>query len=219
MQEKRAVKRGDAPPPEPKAKPPRKTRHGPTGRSLGAGPSAANVDSARKLQSAFVKVGADFLEATKILASETPLPRPMPENASLFPADLISAPQTTPSSSDRLTCPKRPKWRFDMTKKEVEKNEEGLFKKWLDQMDGIVDNWRHERNGEESSDDGSSDETPGSRKGSTRVTPHLVPRAPPHFERNLEVWRQLCVDLSIRKYCALLTLGVAGVSRRYLRSC
>ena len=43
-----------------------------------------------------------------------------------------------------LTVPRRPKWRYEMTKKEVEMNEEGVFKKWLDGCDSVVADWREE---------------------------------------------------------------------------
>lgn len=39
---------------------------------------------------------------------------------------------------------RRPKWRYDQTKKEVEKNEEGMFAKWLAAVDSEVDEWREE---------------------------------------------------------------------------
>ena len=60
-----------------------------------------------------------------------------------------------------------------MSKTEVEKNEEGQFKKWLDQTDQVLKEWV---------DGGSS--PPDQGEGA-------MPRAPTHFERNLEVWRQL----------------------------
>ena len=65
-----------------------------------------------------------------------------------------------------------------MSKTEVEKNEEGLFKKWLDQTDQVFKEWVDR--GPSPSDVGASDQ------GEC-----VMPRAPTHFERNLEVWRQL----------------------------
>jgi hypothetical protein len=191
-QQRRAVKRGDVPPPEPKAKTPRTQRRGPTGKSLGAGTSAsAAVDSSRKLQSAFVKVSAEFLEDSRRIASDTALPRPIPDDASLFPSDLGDT-TSSASPTERMSCPKRPKWRFDMSKNEVEKNEEGLFKKWLAQMDGIVDKWRHEDIHVQAED--ATEAEAGKEREATPPPP--VPRAPTQFERNLEVWRQLWVDSS-----------------------
>jgi hypothetical protein len=194
------VKRGDLPAPESSSsKPHKKARRGPPGRSLQADPStAANIDSARKLQSAFVKVSAEFLEETKILASNVPLPRPLPPQASIFPFELdIPTDQIPKGQVAQLSAPKRPKWRFDMSKKEVEKNEEGIFKKWLAQADAIVDDWRHSETRKAPASDAeasSADTTGGNEEASpTGTPPPAIPRAPAHFERNLEVWRQLCV--------------------------
>lgn len=121
---KRAVKRGDVAP-EPKQPVNRKHR-GP--------PVSDAVQSSRKLQSAFVTLPSQFLEQTKVLASTLTLTRPIPNQSRLLPAidlDVEAA----------LTCPRRPKWRFDMTKIEVEHNEEGLFRKWLAQTDEAVETW------------------------------------------------------------------------------
>jgi hypothetical protein len=52
-----------------------------------------------------------------------------------------------------------------MSKKEVEHNEEGLFKKWLEQMDKNFRAWQESTQSE----------------------------SPSYFERNVEVWRQLYV--------------------------
>jgi hypothetical protein len=65
-----------------------------------------------------------------------------------------------------------------MSKKEVEKNEEGWFKKWLDQTDQVLDEWVDSGSPPSNGDTESQGET-------------AIPRAPTHFERNLEVWRQL----------------------------
>ena len=71
-------------------------------------------------------------------------------------------------------------YRYDMEKKEVEKNEEGLFAKWIAEMDNNVEAWRSE---------GIVDE-----KDENDQIVHSVEalkRSPTYFERNLEVWRQL----------------------------
>jgi len=71
-------------------------------------------------------------------------------------------------------------YRYDVEKKEVEKNEEGLFAKWIAEMDNNVDAWRSE---------GIVDE-----KDENDQIVHSVEalkRSPTFFERNLEVWRQL----------------------------
>ena len=65
-----------------------------------------------------------------------------------------------------------------MSKNEVEKNEEGWFKKWLDETDQVLDEWVDRGQPRPNSDTDSDGEA-------------VMPRAPTHFERNLEVWRQL----------------------------
>ncbi|KAF8899038.1 hypothetical protein BD779DRAFT_1666780 [Infundibulicybe gibba] len=158
VQLKRAVKRGDVPPPEQK-KHSQKTKRGPTGRHIGPAPV---VESARRLQSAFITLPPAFLEQTKAIASNVLLPRPVPNEAPIF----VDPPP------GQLSCPKRPKWRFDMSKKEVEHNEEGWFKKWLAETDTAVDQWQNPP------------------KDPIEDTPP-DPRSPTYYERNLEVWRQL----------------------------
>lgn len=88
-----------------------------------------------------------------------------------------------PEELEGLTCPKRPKWSYSSTKKEVEKNEgakkklqrrrlganllllaEGLFSKWLKGTDDLLQTFA----------------------ASLPSTP-----APSFYERNLQVWRQL----------------------------
>ena len=71
-------------------------------------------------------------------------------------------------------------YRYDMEKKEVEKNEEGWFAKWIAETDDNVEAWRSE---------GIVDE-----KDENDQIVHSVEalkRSPTYFERNLEVWRQL----------------------------
>jgi hypothetical protein len=193
MQEKRAVKRGDISASEITTKPSQKARRGPTGRTIGkADGSSSHVDAIRKLQSDFVKVSAEFLEQTKILASNEPLPRPLSPQSSCFPPDLILPANVAGPSPQQLSCPKRPKWRFDMTKKEVEKNEEGVHKKWLLQMDTLMERWCTDTK----KDDTKDHDTDGPDDLKQEIA--VVPRAPSHFERNLEVWRQLCVIRDMR---------------------
>lgn len=190
LQEKRAVKRGDLPPLEPARPDVRRRARMPKGRSVVLSPSAdPEVEAARKLQSAFVKVSSAFLEETKILASTVPLPRPLPPQAARFPDDLLEQIEEGFRTSDALSCPRRPKWRFDMSKNEVEKNEEGVFTKWLLQMDGIVDRWRLPA--PPPPPDGESAADADGVISPVEEPKPIVPRAPMHFERNLEVWRQL----------------------------
>ncbi|GJE85788.1 P-loop containing nucleoside triphosphate hydrolase protein [Phanerochaete sordida] len=167
LQQKRAVKRGDLEPPPPSTKHDR-NRKRPV-RPQQSDSSAPAAESARRLQSAFVKLPAAFLEHTKRLSATLPLPRPVPPAVAVWD-DL---PAQSGSGAQQLTCPRRPKWRYDMSKKEVEKNEEGLFRKWLDSTDALVGAW-------------TDTATPAPPDSDERM-----PHAPTNFERNLEVWRQL----------------------------
>lgn len=182
LQLKRAVRRGEIEPPN------KLDRHGrpqkkPTTQNNASQAQAAATDASRRLQSSFVKLSADFLNETRRLASEIPLTRPIPPQAAIW--QEASDGSVTPfkfgeGSNLSLTCPKRPKWRYDMSKKEVEANEEGLFKKWLAQTDAAVEQWAASSN-----EPGSGDPAPVAK----------MPSAPTSFERNLEVWRQLYVFL------------------------
>ena len=170
QQLKRAIKRGDVPQPEPKKNSHhRKSKIGQTGNS----DNAAIVESVRKLQSTFIRLPPKYLEETKLLASTLPLFRPIPVEKATFKSFHIEADLQTAV----LTCPKRPKWKFEMSKLEVERNEEGVFKKWLAQTDQLLEKWQNRE--EQNPDD------------ITTVTAQLG--SPSYFERNLEVWRQLYV--------------------------
>ncbi|EIN13953.1 P-loop containing nucleoside triphosphate hydrolase protein [Punctularia strigosozonata HHB-11173 SS5] len=192
LQLKRAIKRGDAEPetrkPTPKGKARRRaaTQDGPP---RPAADREAIVESARRLQSAFVKLTPEYLQQTKELAGSLPLQRPIPASKGLYPLDL-----TVGSSSFNdprrekykipLTCPKRPKWRFEMSKKEVESNEEGVHRKWLEHTDAVFEDW--------TANDTSASVYSISDHDSMNVVRDIkMPRSPSYFERNLEVWRQL----------------------------
>jgi hypothetical protein len=75
-----------------------------------------------------------------------------------------------------------------MIKTEVEKNEEGLHRLWIKQMDQVVEDWLKSSSHNEESQEGNEED---------KSNPQEVlqmPRSPTYFERNLEVWRQLCVS-------------------------
>ncbi|KAK0465576.1 P-loop containing nucleoside triphosphate hydrolase protein [Desarmillaria tabescens] len=132
QQLKRAIKRGDVDPSSlPKAK--RTNR-----KKLHLGRSLPPPETSRKLQSAFVKLPPEFLQQAKSLASTLVLPRPIPTISAI----LSLQEYRYPGPLDTPTCPKRPKWRYEMSKEEVERNEEGLFKKWLKQTDMMVERWQ-----------------------------------------------------------------------------
>jgi hypothetical protein len=170
QQLKRAIKRGDLPPPEPAKKQPRKKK----GRIGAPQANTTDIEKVKRLQSAFVKVSPEFLEETRRLASSIVLPRPIPrENTALH---LNNASNQLEADRGTWSCPRRPKWRPEMTKLEVEKNEEGWFKKWLIESDERVDAWVKEQD----------------EQRKTEGREHSVmPASITHYERNLEVWRQL----------------------------
>ena len=173
---KRAVKRGDAPPPDPSLKKPKRPRKGGQINRSALSPSQSSqnaIETSRKLQSSFIKLPPSFLEDTKLLANSLILPRPIKPEAALLPTSLIG--EKDDAMNKLLTCPKRPKWRFDMSKKEVETNEEGLHMKWIAQTDKAVSDWQN----------GPEENKPEDLK--------KMPRSPTYYERNLEVWRQLYV--------------------------
>ncbi|KAH8099372.1 P-loop containing nucleoside triphosphate hydrolase protein [Cristinia sonorae] len=194
LQQKRAIKRGDIDPPPPQDRH-KKSRRAAVPIADGSSSREAVAESTRRLQSHFVKLPQKFLEDTKQLAAILHLPRPIPADAALLHIDaaaIASASQDlalqrsdseeSQNQAAKLTCPKRPKWRYDMSKKEVEKNEEGLFGKWLDQADEIVNDW---------CDVSMDSSSPSNSMNSASDVTHEMPRAPTSFERNLEVWRQL----------------------------
>lgn len=184
MQLKRAVKRGDVPPP-PKQSAKRKRPGGGGERSTAgqlAGAGAMGVGT-RKLESRFLKMDKEWLEHARFVASTTPLVRPIP-----FEAAVLDLPRICGDTHGiTLTAPKRPKWKYDQTKKEVEKNEEGLFAKWLKETDESVKRWQRSPITSQRSD-GGEDSDPSDEK---QVTSTSFERSPTYFERNLEVWRQL----------------------------
>jgi hypothetical protein len=76
-----------------------------------------------------------------------------------------------------------------MTKKEVEKNEEGYYARWLDETEGVVRAWVEGE--EETEQDGAEQEVDGDEIAAFKVGGGLTRRSPTWFETNLEVWRQL----------------------------
>ncbi|ODN99483.1 GTPase [Cryptococcus wingfieldii CBS 7118] len=132
--------------------------------------SDAPVDaSSRKLQSKFIALSSDYVVRTRELAYALPLERPLPASSAEFPLGVLE----DRDPERRLTCPARPKFRYGQTKKEVEKNEEGVFKKWLKGVEEVVQEYV---DGEEEQVE-TEDET------------FNLPRGPTWFETNLDVWR------------------------------
>lgn len=185
---KRAIKRGDLPPSEEKkytrSKP---VKRGPTGQVIGSGgdPStAAAIRAAQRMQSAFITLPPTFLEETRLLACTLPLPRPLSDHAAVF-----VDPSSTLADVDvpKLSCPQRPKWRFDMSKKELDNNEELAFKKWLAEIDEAVERRNHKPESDLPVSEEQEEPVPVPEASTT------MPPSPTYFERNLEVWRQLYV--------------------------
>ncbi|THH28938.1 hypothetical protein EUX98_g5260 [Antrodiella citrinella] len=165
--EKRAIKRGDISPPQPVKADKHKVWAG------HAAPSDSQArEAARRLQSAFVKLDKRFLQDSMEMAAVLHLERPVPDEVAILRAEPLVEAQLT----RKLTCPARPEWRYDMSKQQLEENEEVVFQKWLDQADDIVHEWCNPFEVHPSDDE-------------TRSP--AMPRAPTVFERNLEVWRQL----------------------------
>lgn len=163
---KRAAKRGDE---ELAAvvKKPVNRRPGRSDMNPSGGPRLA-------LESKFVSIPKNYQERTRDLAYSSPLERPLPDESAAFPLHLVANPAAAP-----LTVPARPKFRYGQTKKEVEKNEEGVFRKWMAGVRGTVEAWVEDGawSGKPVDDDGP--------KGLEWI------HSPSWFETNLEVWRQL----------------------------
>ncbi|KZT55037.1 hypothetical protein CALCODRAFT_510367 [Calocera cornea HHB12733] len=193
---KRAVKRGEASPPPP-APAQRRKRPGHPSRPPAPGRERDEVDekearadeakaAARRLESSFLKPSPSYLALSAQRASTAPLRRPIPASAAHFPRELLSdpggpsEPQTQTQAEQQrpeLTCPKRPKWRYGMTKKEVERNEEGVFAKWRAETEARFAEWqRAERERMRMGPEGGAGAVGG---------------GPSYCEWNLEVWRQL----------------------------
>ncbi|KAG8954941.1 hypothetical protein FRC04_010425 [Tulasnella sp. 424] len=67
-------------------------------------------------------------------ASNEPLQRLIDPNKTHFDIDVVHQ-----QGSDDLATPKRPKWRYEMSKEEVERNEEAMFEKWRAEMEEKID--------------------------------------------------------------------------------
>lgn len=162
-------------------------------RSQGDSTAANKV---KALQSRFLKLSPIYLARTQAIAFNVPLPRPIPPQSLIY--QDVAVRDAPPELLARLTCPRRPKWRYGMTKKEVERNEEGLFVKWMDEMQEVMSEYLSL---------GDQDSASLATAGGT-MTPMTTRRAvasistdpadlaksirsPSYYEQNLEVWRQL----------------------------
>ncbi|KAM0746380.1 P-loop containing nucleoside triphosphate hydrolase protein [Meredithblackwellia eburnea MCA 4105] len=143
------------------------------------------------LESRFLRLPPHVIQHHRQTTALELLPRPVPADISvLCPEELdiiippVESREGAPSFKDGahqpgLSCPKRPKWSYNSTKREVEKNEEGYFAKWLRETDGILkDARRGRRTTLDQQEWGQEDE-------------EQQDSSPTFFERNLQVWRQL----------------------------
>ncbi|KAM0788802.1 hypothetical protein ACM66B_002890 [Microbotryomycetes sp. NB124-2] len=128
-----------------------------------------------KLESRFIRLPPQVQERHRLMAATERLERPVRAQLGVLKeSDLLWQPNTGDADDDDdelkpMTCPKRPKWRYTMTKLEVERNEEGMFEQWLSQTDARLARFAQEQKAQGSSS----------------------PVSPTYFERNLNVWRQL----------------------------
>ncbi|BGP15316.1 hypothetical protein JCM10213_002625 [Rhodosporidiobolus nylandii] len=130
------------------------------------------------LESRFIRLPKGVQELHRMSAATEVLPRPVPDEAGVVREEEI-APRLEGEGEEELSCPKRPKWSYMQTKKEVEKNEEGMFKKWLASTDATIARLSSP-----------SSSLPGQDDEEGEVDPTTV-RSPTFYERNLQVWRQL----------------------------
>lgn len=65
----------------------------------------------------------------------------------------------------------------------MERNEEGMFEKWLTETEDKVAFWREDRRTQDSKSEGAASSE------QANVGPNL--RSPTFYEQNIEVWRQL----------------------------
>ncbi|KAK4688597.1 large subunit GTPase 1, partial [Tremellales sp. Uapishka_1] len=152
---------------------------GPSKSLLSGKPQGGDLTT-RKLQSKFTTVSADYLERTRNLAFKEVLERPLHGDSAVFPMELVEE-----RDKERLSCPARPRFRVGQTKKEIERNEEGMFEKWLSGVDEVINEWL---DGEDEED---IDERDAGELDEEREEVEKWPRGPTWFETNLEVWRQL----------------------------
>lgn len=165
---------------------------------------ATAISTQRRLESSFVRFPATLLDQSKVIAASVALVRPITSGASIW--ELHSGRLTSEEETHmraQMTCMRRPKWRYEMSKKEVEKNEAGLFAKWLENSDSLVEEWMSA--------------AAEKRQSSLTGMSNAMPISPSIFERNLEVWRQLCVSLSQNKTVAQHLSHSGGASLKVLR--
>lgn len=203
LQFKRAIKRGDEPEnllshasASPSGRRKKYRRDPAPGHTLQARQISEQASrAARKLQSAFVKLDSEFLDQTRRLATTSSVVRPIPEDSNVLNEDWVKPP--IGDVAMQFYIPKRPKWRYGMSKAEVDGNEQAYFRRWLSQQDAAVEQWRDALNktpqADEQGDQALQSPRPDTQSSTTSNERSSMPHPPTYFERNLEVWRQLYV--------------------------
>ncbi|GAA5839437.1 hypothetical protein JCM3766R1_004835, partial [Sporobolomyces carnicolor] len=125
------------------------------------------------LESRFIRLPKQIQDVHRLKAATEILQRPIGEHMGVLRVQDLQ-----PTERDPLVCPKRPKWSYNSTKKEVEKNEEGMFRKWLTETDEALANL-------------SSSQRDLERDIDYGDVPTTMNSSPSFYERNLNVWRQL----------------------------
>ncbi|KAI0308134.1 hypothetical protein B0F90DRAFT_1621823 [Multifurca ochricompacta] len=173
IQAKRARKRGDIDSVHDKSNPP------PAGSGLSNSRAVISTQRQLGLESSFIRIPSALLEQGKAIAASVPLPRPIRRAAAIWALHSGRIPSEQESQMRaQIVCMCRPRWRYEMSKKEVEKNEAGLFTKWLEKSDALVEEWVSAAVAEK-------------QQSLERLDHNTMPLSPSIFERNLEVWRQL----------------------------
>lgn len=138
-----------------------------------------------------------YIARSKTTALTDPLPRPISVDAPYFPLELLEPAQ---AMKEALSIPRRPKWKYEQTKKEVEANEAGLFKKWLAAADDAVERWRTvapKGDDDAAESEGATPAPPEPDADAASSSSIQWPRSTTYFERNLEVYRQLWRTLEL----------------------
>ncbi|GAA5892459.1 uncharacterized protein JCM6883_007365 [Sporobolomyces salmoneus] len=125
------------------------------------------------LESRFIRLPKEVQDVNRMKAATEILERPIGEEMGVLRVEEMQ-----PEGGEELTCPKRPKWSYNSTKKEVEKNEEGMFRKWLTETDETLAKLSSSQRDRDQDDDYSD-------------LPTTMNSSPTFYERNLNVWRQL----------------------------
>jgi len=74
------------------------------------------------LESRFIRLPKEVQDINRIKAATEILQRPIEEELGVLKVEELQ-----PKGGEELICPKRPKWSYNSTKKEVEKNEGKSF--------------------------------------------------------------------------------------------